>query len=164
MAEDYFTRKNIPRRGPVDLAEYPEDVRSVLAVLWDVWGIKPPKRERKKGGEFADTVQGARELLDAISEYDPRDVLEVLFVEYNLAIRKGRDVPTLGRPQAFVRSARALTARWRVEFQAEDAIRHRYLKGKLAGGDDVEGAVEEGATEDHPGAGEEGIEGEASAA
>lgn len=130
---DYFNRENIPRhQEPIDLSAWPEDVRPTLGILWEVWGLKPPQRQRKRGGEFAAWIEETRALDDACAEFPAREVLEELFVDYNVAIRQGRDVVTLGRPQAFVRYARDKTARWRTKDQGEEAYRKRYLKGELA--------------------------------
>ncbi len=129
VGSDFFIPANIPAfDGRLDLAEWPEEVRGTCRVVCELWHLEPPRRIRKKGGEFAAWIVELRELADACRPFRVRQVLELVYCDWNRALHEGKGF-TVGRPGALVRVARAKVGEMRAD--DDEAYRRRYLTGSL---------------------------------
>jgi hypothetical protein len=89
----------------VDVSEFHEDVRTTIERFCRCWKLKPPRRRRKKGGEFEDWQNGGFELLDSCSEFGP-DVIELVYCEGHWIKSDGTRF-TISRPQAISKMVRS---------------------------------------------------------
>lgn len=101
----------------LDLSNWPEDVRPWLEAVSNLWGLIPPVKPNKSGGQFATWIKELRALQQAC-----RDSLNVLYLVHADfmadSVKIGRAPFTVARPQALVNSAAAKVA-WLSQQQAQ---------------------------------------------
>jgi hypothetical protein len=93
-------------KGGLDLSSFPEDTRLVIGKVCELWKLKPPSKNGKKGGEYSLWIQDARQLSDACGEYGV-SVLEAVFRAWRASFKAGIPPFTVGRPGALIKMARA---------------------------------------------------------
>lgn len=94
------------KNGGLDVAHFPEEVRSVVARFCSLWAIDPPEisNHPKKKGAFADWITDARTLRKTLGEFG-LDALDLVYKDWAEDREKlGRAPYTVARPGAIIKA------------------------------------------------------------
>lgn len=108
----------------IDLADYPEDIRPILARVCQLYNLRPPRKGSRKGGEFSLWISSGRELVDAAGEIGIPALERARrdFASY-MDNHDGQPPFTVSGPGSLVKTVRSVAAKMRTEAIARTAAR-----------------------------------------
>ena len=124
-----FAADNVPTKDdvPVQIEDYPPDVRSTVKTIYQVWKLDPPT---KKSRGYKLWIQEAREMNRIVGgEGKLRKPLKRMFAEWNKALHNGNAYNVTG-PQSLTGMLRQEVAKMRHE--SPEAVREKYAGGEFS--------------------------------
>ena len=97
--------------------DWPEDVRSLIMDIRDIWGLTPPRKTKSKNSQYGYWIASARDLLDACGDVPYKEVLLALRKSYDKYKAEHEGVPpyTIASPNSLVNVARAQAGEMRID-------------------------------------------------
>lgn len=108
----------------LDLDDYPEDIRPLLARVCQLFNLRPPRKGSRRGGEFSLWISSGRELADAAGEIGIPALERARrdFVAY-MDTHAGQPPFTVSGPGSLVKTVRAVAGKMRTESATRAAAR-----------------------------------------